>query len=363
MPAPFSFSYHSWWLGSNAQDVDGFLDQEFDASSNALRWILSFGAAFFLFRGSLEMALIPTPSWTQDLIFRLVGFAYFAGLVVAHTKVKKRLYRAIILCVYLSTYVSAAVIWSIDHHIHVGFLAVPMVLCLTIGILLWPFFRGLIWPALSVLLPAIAFLHLSDAMTRDWMGYGLSLSVATMFAVVMRRARLQTSYYLYTCEKELRQQVDRDALTGLLNLSGWRAKTQTLLAQDQRVHPLCVVYFDLDHFKNINDQNGHAVGDQVLIKAAKIMASQLRQDDVLARIGGEEFVLALPKTPRDQAEKIANRIRLMIAKIDDPVPVTISAGVAQMMPGSNLGQVMDLADQGLLEAKRQGRNRVQFAAG
>ena len=359
MSATDQSAYRRWWLGDQAGDVDEFLTEEFRNSLEALRMILAFGAAFFLFRGLLEITLVPTPHWVGDLIFRVVGCAVFLGLWWVYTKMPGRTVRAIILCVYLASYISSTILWADTHAIHVGFLAVPLVLCMTIGIMLWPLLRGLYWPALSVVAPAVFMLVHTASPTRDWIAYGMSLLVTGIFSVLLRRARLRTSFTLFMCEKALRDQVDRDALTGLLNLSGWRERTAALCEQAIRTQsPLAIVYFDIDHFKAVNDQHGHAVGDKVLVHTAKTLATSLRPGDILARLGGEEFVLALPNTTVDQAEQVANRIRARLHDSASPVAVTISAGVAQMDKEVCLERAMIAADHGLLEAKRLGRNRV-----
>jgi diguanylate cyclase (GGDEF)-like protein len=129
--------------------------------------------------------------------------------------------------------------------------------------------------------------------------------------------------------------------------------------------PLAVVAFDVDHFKRINDDNGHAAGDLALIAIANTCASLLlTDDDVAARIGGEEFAVALPGTDLAGAEEFADRLRNAIAEkhlTDDPpelTPITVSVGVTVARPDDSLDALLSRADDALYAAKRGGRNIV-----
>ncbi|MGA2828297.1 MAG: GGDEF domain-containing protein [Streptosporangiaceae bacterium] len=130
--------------------------------------------------------------------------------------------------------------------------------------------------------------------------------------------------------------------------------------------PLALLLLDLDHFKQVNDQYGHAAGDQVLAGVGTALRSVLRARDFAGRNGGEEFAVLLPDTDIAAALEIAERIRVAIAEVTLPgtdVPVTVSIGVAGF-PGhaSTLERLDRLADAALYVAKRQGRNRVELAS-
>lgn len=127
--------------------------------------------------------------------------------------------------------------------------------------------------------------------------------------------------------------------------------------------PLSVVMMDLDHFKAINDRYGHAGGDQVLIEVAKVLIHACREGDVLARWGGEEFILLLPETDHAQAEAFAERVRQLLQQLRVPVAaeavtITASFGVAEFVQDAQLDDLIRLADQQLFRAKAQGRNQV-----
>jgi len=130
---------------------------------------------------------------------------------------------------------------------------------------------------------------------------------------------------------------------------------------------LTMIVGDVDHFKAVNDGWGHDVGDLALRHVASLWRDQLRDVDLSARIGGEEFVALLPETPLPQAEGVAERMRAAIAATPlstEGVAVmhlTISLGVAALLPGETLTDLMRRADQAMYRAKHSGRNVVRSA--
>ncbi|MBX3724325.1 MAG: diguanylate cyclase [Xanthomonadales bacterium] len=153
---------------------------------------------------------------------------------------------------------------------------------------------------------------------------------------------------------------EHDALTGVLNRDALSPRLSSAMAHPG---PSTLLYLDVDHFKSINDQHGHGVGDQVLRRLAERCRGELRGVDTLARLGGEEFVALLSGLRADEAQVVAERIRLAIE--GDPaavVPVTISIGVAVREAGESIDAWMQRADQALYAAKHAGRNRVVLAS-
>jgi len=175
--------------------------------------------------------------------------------------------------------------------------------------------------------------------------------------------------FLLLQQERLRERIERlvvtDALTGALNRHGMMPSLERELAQATRHgRELSVVLFDLDHFKLVNDQHGHAVGDTVLCGFAANVQATLRGGDLFGRWGGEEFLLVLPDTRLDVAAAVAERIRqqVALAPVADGAPaVTVSGGAASAVEARQHTEVMlqllQLADQRLYLAKRQ-RNRV-----
>jgi diguanylate cyclase (GGDEF)-like protein len=147
-----------------------------------------------------------------------------------------------------------------------------------------------------------------------------------------------------------------DALTSLPNRRGFLEMSEQELKRCARNGEACsVVMIDLDHFKEINDLHGHAAGDALLQSAASLLRSMLRDADLVARWGGEEFILLLPDTKRDGAVAVSEKIR---AAFERGEKVTASFGVAEH--GSNMSREATIAaaDEALYRAKREGRNRV-----
>lgn len=164
---------------------------------------------------------------------------------------------------------------------------------------------------------------------------------------------------------KLKQLASEDPLTGLFNPRMCTAIGEQLLKMATRDgSPLTVIYMDLDHFKNINDTYGHQAGDQVLVHVAKIVNSFLRQSDVCARLGGEEFCAVLPETNSQAAAKLAEKMRQRIEQTIEHIGevdlrITASFGVAQKLPtDQSLSDIQKRADQALYSAKKMGRNRV-----
>jgi diguanylate cyclase (GGDEF)-like protein len=154
-----------------------------------------------------------------------------------------------------------------------------------------------------------------------------------------------------------------DNLTGLLNRRGFSESAEVELARARREGTLlAVISFDLDNFKVVNDEWGHDAGDRVLIAVSRMVEAELREVDVLARMGGEEFVALLPGADAEEAAAAAERVRRSLVDWRDPDPelpkVTVSAGVAAAPAPDDIEPLLKAADRGLYAAKRAGRNRT-----
>jgi diguanylate cyclase (GGDEF)-like protein len=160
-----------------------------------------------------------------------------------------------------------------------------------------------------------------------------------------------------------------DPLTGVTNRRGFFEIGERLLARARfRKDPVALVIFDLDQFKYINDQFGHAIGDEVLIAFCRLASAQLRPNDLFGRLGGEEFATLLPNTAAQDAIWLAERVRVAIEAASHTVEahtirVTVSAGVASLNEGATaLGAFLSAADNALYRAKATGRNRVELTS-
>jgi diguanylate cyclase (GGDEF)-like protein len=165
-------------------------------------------------------------------------------------------------------------------------------------------------------------------------------------------------------EAEVRKLVDRDPLTGLANRRGLdQALRQEVARAGRTGGELSVAMVDVDHFKSVNDTDGHQVGDAVLRVVAEALRAGVREYDVAARLGGDEFVLVLPGCGPDEAVAVAERLRQSIGTATaDTHQVTASAGVAVFaVHGTEPEELVAAADAALYAAKRAGRDRTAAA--
>lgn len=167
----------------------------------------------------------------------------------------------------------------------------------------------------------------------------------------------------------LRDASGQDPLTGLANRRLLHDRLGPLTTSAARHgRRLSLAMLDIDHFKTINDRYGHVAGDRVLVALANGLSASLREHDLCGRWGGEEFLLVLPDTDRDQAQALMARLReglhrldLTLADDQRPAAVTASIGIAQWRCGESYRETIERADRALLEAKRQGRDRCCLA--
>lgn len=163
---------------------------------------------------------------------------------------------------------------------------------------------------------------------------------------------------------QLADEARTDALTGLLNRRGFEERAVLELAHARReVHSIAVVMFDIDYFKRINDERGHEIGDRVLARIGELLAAHAREVDVVARLGGEEFVVLLPGCASYDAAVFAERVRGALAADDRaelPV-VRVSAGVLAELAPTSIEAMLHGADAALYGAKRAGRDRTVVA--
>jgi len=191
-------------------------------------------------------------------------------------------------------------------------------------------------------------------------------SLGAQFGEMRRRLRTRKRELEIAVDK-IQELANRDSLTGLYN----RRYAQEMI--DHHVHlkvrngrPLTLALIDLDHFKQVNDQYGHAVGDQVLQTFAQQARQLTRDADIVARWGGEEFLIAMPETSAEGAALLVERLREVLdaVRISDEVPslrAAFSAGIAAHRQGESSDQTVIRADQALYQAKETGRHRSVVA--
>jgi diguanylate cyclase (GGDEF)-like protein/PAS domain S-box-containing protein len=163
--------------------------------------------------------------------------------------------------------------------------------------------------------------------------------------------------------KKSNDEANTDVLTSLYNRRKFEIELSKEISRSKRyLSSLSILLIDADHFKNINDQYGHKLGDQVLQNMANTISTYTRKPDVAARWGGEEFVVILPETSLSQALQIAEKQRGAIESmpIDAEIRLTCSIGVTEIKPSDDLDSLMLRADRALYDAKKAGRNCVSW---
>lgn len=252
-----------------------------------------------------------------------------------------------------------------------GVLALVLVLC-------WTVLRERVAPrsvwqpfalSVAVLVPVVAF----TAGRWPLAGLGLGLAAMAWGLVLVHRLSLRMLRLLEerdharAAATQAQKDSEHDALTGALNRAAWRARLERMVddgngASPER--PLSVLFFDIDLFKLINDSLGHGVGDDCLRAVSATVAAELRGGDVLGRMGGEEFAVALPGARRIHAIAVAERIRVAVqghCRIvgEEVVELTVSIGAAEYLGADEaLDALVDRADRAMYNAKDSGRNMV-----
>ncbi|MCC2617124.1 sensor domain-containing diguanylate cyclase [Aestuariibacter halophilus] len=193
------------------------------------------------------------------------------------------------------------------------------------------------------------------ALSRTFIFSIISLLVV-IFALFMLIYNL-----LYYFKRDMQRNVQIDPLTKLPNRNKVELRYAELVDQKR---PIAVILLDIDHFKAVNDTHGHNAGDHVLRQVASMLDSQLREEDIIGRWGGEEFVILLPDTTPEQAYEVAQKLRLRLANMTAStgslaLQITASFGVSYTEGDRPLVEVLARADDALYQAKRDGRNQVR----
>ncbi|MCB1887912.1 MAG: GGDEF domain-containing protein [Rhodocyclaceae bacterium] len=220
----------------------------------------------------------------------------------------------------------------------------------------------------------IGFLFFSSVERYAYEGVhqGIYLRIAAQLSALIEKGRLyqqivELNQRLTVEQEELQHLATRDALTGVLNRRGILDQLDGQFSRSLRDKgAIALILIDVDHFKDVNDRYGHAVGDSVLKEIAWRIDHDLRQYNHLGRIGGEEFLVVLGDADSSHGPAIAERLRQVVARRPvscegTEIPITISAGVVEAPNPEAIGDyetLVAIADQALYEAKNAGRNRV-----
>lgn len=223
----------------------------------------------------------------------------------------------------------------------------------------WFFLVG--WTPLLVL-TALTSAQTNGALPEwSWLN-DASLAGGAFEAIVLSLGLADRALRLRQDRDLVRVLADRDALTNVLNRRAWTERANALLAAGPP-RPISLLFLDLDHFKLLNDHQGHSSGDRALVAVAKALTEELRPGDVLGRYGGEEFVALLDGTAAEQAMHAATRLCRRVYRLEIPIDedsqlLSISIGVAVRQEGDDVETLVDRADKAMYEAKLNGRNRV-----
>ncbi|MDP3387548.1 MAG: GGDEF domain-containing protein [Eubacteriales bacterium] len=200
--------------------------------------------------------------------------------------------------------------------------------------------------------------------TMDIGLYAIAMTNAFLIVLMIGIVHYRVNYFdrvKFVNEKELIILSETDSLTKIYNRAKFDSELiKWIKIKDRYQNPLAVILMDFDHFKEVNDQHGHLKGDKVLVETARLMEKLIRETDIFARWGGEEFILLLPETDRTNAIKLAERIRETISTFDYELetPITCSFGVTEVFDNDNIYSVFDRVDELLYKAKDKGRNMV-----
>ncbi len=201
---------------------------------------------------------------------------------------------------------------------------------------------------------ALLALPAASAYPGRWVDVMVSITaIAVVARVLERRSEM--------LRERLRGEARTDPLTGLLNRRGFDEHASRELGHAGRDdRPIALATFDIDHFKQINDEHGHVVGDRVLVHLARVLASESRGIDVAARLGGEEFAVLMPGSDQTGAEAFVERVRYSLATTDSPsLPhVRVSAGITTTTVPLEVETMLERVDGALYAAKRGGRDRT-----
>ena len=228
--------------------------------------------------------------------------------------------------------------------------------------------RRIIWVTFAAVLASVGITALISFVLSgtgpDEIGLVIAVVAPLVIAPVAGFTNISLSYRLELANKRLQALSETDSLTQTLNRRKFMEVAERELALAERhCYPTSVVLIDFDDFKQVNDRHGHAVGDHALVATIDVMKAMIRESDILARFGGEEFILLLPHTVREGAHSLAQRMLEKVAAStiefgESHLTITLSAGVITCETSRTpLDVMMSRADELLYESKQNGRNR------
>lgn len=251
----------------------------------------------------------------------------------------------------------------------IGAIAIPLPALIWCAVVLPPFIAAslnaavaswLLWALPLAIVPTGLDFSSVEAIASLRLGVA-TLAIAPLAVIALNKSWMEI-------RTRLENTASTDALTGLLNRGAVMMRGLDALEALSPTANCAILMIDIDHFKAINDTYGHAIGDEVLVSLSTAMREELRADDLIGRLGGEEFVVIMPMRNLDEALAAAERLRHRVeygipAHAGGPERVTISIGVAVAKGGAVLNDMLAAADKALYIAKEGGRNRIAHADG
>ncbi|MFK2901246.1 diguanylate cyclase [Dyella jejuensis] len=225
----------------------------------------------------------------------------------------------------------------------------------------WFFLAG--WTPLLVLTAMTGAQATGALPSLDWLN-DASIAMGAFEAIVLSLGLADRALTMRRDRDNVRVLADRDALTNLLNRRAWTEAANRMLAEATNAEqPIAMLFLDLDHFKLLNDRQGHVAGDRALMAVAEVLSNELRPTDLLGRYGGEEFIAMLHGVNQEQAVHVATRLCRRVHRLEIPVDqnellLSVSIGLAMRSLGDTLETLIERADQAMYYVKLHGRNQV-----
>lgn len=189
--------------------------------------------------------------------------------------------------------------------------------------------------------------------------YWLYTATTVGFGLMLKGYRLDFAIAAFQMRNRLRLQAVTDGLTGLINREGWnREAAAAYMSAHESSRALSFAFFDIDHFKVVNDTHGHDAGDQVLQTLGRILRERMDRECISARLGGEEFVILFAGCAPSRVEELVRQVREEFEREVAEFKVTVSAGIAHRLQAEPMDQHLRRTDIALYEAKRAGRDRL-----
>ncbi|MCL2831936.1 MAG: GGDEF domain-containing protein [Treponema sp.] len=343
----------------NRETETEFMEYEKTVSFNIVRFLMLFmGLIFFLFAipdffnyGKGQLFYITAGLRVIILLVTIIAFFVLGSIKhYRHTLIMVTLVELIAFCVYL-----------LILYIFKTSQPAPMMLFIFAAFLIPNVWKNCI-AAGCIMLIGYIFLNVVFGLPKEVPPLnqrGIYLGICLLSFSIFTYSRENSRRKQFAAEKLLEFMSMTDRLTGIYN----RSRFDYLLGQwikNMRHDPFCMILFDIDNFKKVNDTCGHTAGDEVLAGTASVVAANIRDDDIFARWGGEEFVVLFGETGIERAAELAERLRKAVENNNcgEAGKITISIGVVQYRRGETVTGFIIRADEKMYEAKQAGKNRI-----